>query len=118
MFKERTSKQKAGDKAEKQARRYLEKQGLKLLVSNYRCKCGEIDLIMQHDQILVFIEVRCRANSRFGSAAETVDSRKQHKIINAAQYYLQQHRREVACRFDVVALTSGTLSWIPDAFTL
>ncbi len=118
MFKERTSKQKAGDKAETQARRYLEKQGMKLLTSNYRCNCGEIDLIMQHNQVLVFIEVRCRADSRFGSAAETVDHRKQRKIIKAAQFYLQQHRHEVACRFDVVALTSGKLSWIPDAFTL
>jgi len=118
MFKERTSKQKAGDKAEEQARRYLEKQGMKLLVSNYRCNCGEIDLIMQHNQTLVFIEVRCRANSRFGSAAESVDRRKQSKIIKAAQFYLQQHRQEVVCRFDVVALTSGTLNWIADAFTL
>jgi len=118
MFKERTSKQKAGDEAETQARQYLEKQGLKLLTTNYRCKCGEIDLIMQHGQMLVFIEVRCRAGSRYGSAAETVDRRKQHKIIKAAQFYLQQHRREVACRFDVIALTSGRLSWIPDAFTL
>jgi len=118
MFKERTSKQKAGDKAETQACQYLEQQGLKLLTSNYRCKCGEIDLIMQHDQTLVFVEVRCRADSRFGSAAESVDRRKQHKIIKTAQYYLQQQRRDFACRFDVVALTSGTLNWIPDAFSL
>lgn len=118
MFKERTSKQKAGDQAETQARRYLEKQGLKFLSSNYRCNCGEIDLIMQHDKTLVFVEVRYRADSRYGSAAETVDHRKQHKLIKTAQYYLQQHRRQVPCRFDVVALTAGTLSWIPDAFTL
>ena len=118
MFKERTSKQKAGDLAEAQARCYLEKQGLKFLIANYRCNCGEIDLIMQHGKTLVFIEVRCRADSRYGSAAESVDSRKQHKLIKAAQYYLQQHRLQVPCRFDVVALTSGTLNWIPDAFTL
>ncbi len=118
MFKDRTSKQKTGDQAETRARRYLEKQGLQLVTSNFRCNSGEIDLIMRHGNHLVFVEVRCRASNHYGDAAETVGFRKQRKLIRTAQYYLQQNRIDRPCRFDVVALTAGRLDWIPDAFTL
>ncbi|MFX7820786.1 YraN family protein, partial [Acinetobacter baumannii] len=69
---------------------YLQQQGLRLLERNWRCKAGEIDLIMQDDATLVFVEVRRRKNDRFGGAAASVTWHKQQKLIRAAQWYLQQ----------------------------
>src|SRR5690606_16286623 len=98
------------------------RQGLRRRERNYRCKAGEIDLIMSQGDTLVFIEVRLRRNTRFASASESVDLRKQQKLIRAAQHYLMQHRLtdQVACRFDVVAFNHGldpeTITWLPNAF--
>lgn len=111
-----------GKQAEQTACRYLQQQGLKLLTSNYRSPHGELDLIMTEEQTLVFIEVRCRSNHRFGSAEETVDKKKQTKLIATALSYLQTHtrlaKREI--RFDVIAMTSPSdtteLRWIKHAF--
>ncbi len=118
-----------GHDAEQQACDHLQRQGLRLLERNYRSRYGEIDLIMRHDDILVFVEVRYRLSSRYGSPAETVDARKQAKIRATAEHYLQQHpqRAGVSCRFDVVAMTPAsatdakhstryTFNWLPDAF--
>lgn len=111
--------QQIGNIAEEQACKYLLKQGLKLLTRNFRCKLGEIDLIMQDNNELVFVEVRCRKNNNFGTSAESVTSSKQKKLLRAAEYYLSQmNDNDRLCRFDVIAITSGsnTLEWIKDAF--
>lgn len=108
-----------GDSAEQQARRHLEKQGLKLLQTNYRCRRGEIDLIMQERDTLVFIEVRYRKSDSFGSAVETVTSGKQRKLIMTARHYLQENRVNAPCRFDVVGITGPNgdrVEWIKNAF--
>jgi putative endonuclease len=109
-----------GQHAEEQARAHLEQQGLRLLERNYRCKQGEIDLIMRDGEALVFIEVRFRKSATFGSAIETVTAQKQHKLLAAARHYLQAHHASVPCRFDVVGITgqaSNTqIEWIKDAF--
>ena len=118
-----------GHDAEQQACDHLQRQGLRLLERNYRSRYGEIDLIMRHDDTLVFVEVRYRVSTRFGSPAETVDARKQAKIRATAEHYLQRHPQSpgVSCRFDVVAMTPAsatdakpstryTLSWLPNAF--
>ncbi|MEN8178338.1 MAG: YraN family protein [Pseudomonadota bacterium] len=108
-----------GKSAEEQARRHLERQGLKLLDTNYRCKRGEIDLIMQDTETLVFIEVRYRKSSTFGSAVESVTMGKQIKLIAAAKHYLQEHRTNTPCRFDVVGITGqneAKVEWIKNAF--
>ncbi len=108
-----------GQQAEQQARAYLEKAGLQHIVSNYRCRYGEIDLIMRDQDTLIFIEVRYRKNDQFGGAAASVDFRKQQRIITTAQHYIQhQHQTASAYRFDVVAISSNSLDWIPDAFRL
>lgn len=108
-----------GQQAEKQARDYLVKKGLQHIDSNYRCRYGEIDLIMQDKDIIVFIEVRFRKNSQFGGAAASVDVRKQHRIIATAQHFIQHQRHPAnAYRFDVVAMNKNSLDWIPDAFRL
>lgn len=113
---------KTGHDAEMTACDYLQRQGLKLVERNYLCKRGEIDLIMRDGQDMVFVEVRYRRNNHFGSSAESVDWRKQAKLLATAQHYLQQHPKaaQSACRFDVVALTTENtqpvIDWIVDAF--
>jgi putative endonuclease len=109
-----------GNIAESMASRYLEEHGLTLLERNYRCRAGELDLIMQDGRYLVFVEVRCRRNERYGTAAETVTKVKQQRLIRAAHHYLQRSRSNSPCRFDIIAITQMdqtiTLEWIQNAF--
>lgn len=108
----RTPKQVEGDAAEERALHHLEKQGLKLVERNFRCKGGEIDLIMQDGKGLVFVEVRKRAGGGFGGAAASVTARKQARLVIAAQTFLQRYKTPPACRFDVVAIDAGTMDWL------
>jgi putative endonuclease len=114
----------AGRRGEDLARRHLESQGLELLERNYRCRAGEIDLVMLEGRTLVLVEVRSRTSATHGSAAATVGSRKQRRFTLAARHLMltrPQYRR-LAARFDVVAIdpTPGggpaRLTWIRDAF--
>lgn len=111
----RTAKQLAGDAGEDRALAYLEQQGLSLLERNFRCKGGEIDLIMKDKSAIVFVEVRKRAPGRFGDAAASVGRQKQARLIIAAQVYLQSLRMVPPCRFDVIAIDGERLNWIRDA---
>lgn len=109
-----------GQTAEEQACHFLEQQGLTLLTKNYRCPRGEIDLVMQHGDMVVFIEVRYRKNNRYGSGAESVDFRKQARITATAMHYLQAHPKQalLPARFDVIAMSANeTPQWIENAFT-
>ncbi|HKT31670.1 MAG TPA: YraN family protein [Gammaproteobacteria bacterium] len=113
----------AGRRAEDQALELLRTAGLKLRARNYRCPQGELDLVMDDGETLVMVEVRYRHERGFGGAAETVGTRKQDKLLRAAQHFLQQdvrHRRR-PLRFDVIAVTEGAggalqTEWIKDAF--
>lgn len=122
LFQHSAGKAATGKAAETLAEQFLQRQGLRSLCKNYRCRIGEIDLIMMHDDTLVFVEVRLRTNPNFSSAAESVNGRKQQKIMRTAQLYLQQHQlsERVGCRFDVIALTRAdpmaTPEWIQNAF--
>jgi len=109
-----------GQKAEQQACRFLESKGLQLLTKNYRCFSGEIDLIMQHDDDIVFIEVRTRGQQHFGDAIESVNSHKQKKLIKASIHYLQKKNwfDKVNCRFDVIGISQGHMEWIVNAFSI
>ena len=113
---------KIGQQAEDFAYQYLKAQGLSLVERNYCSPRGEIDLIMKDDSTTVFIEVRYRRNNQFGSGAESVDQRKQQKLLATAAHYLQKNPKAArgACRFDVISLTANNgeqqLDWIPDAF--
>lgn len=115
--------QSIGQLSEKIALEYLRKQGLKHISSNYRCKLGEIDIIMRDKGDLVFIEVRCRNNESFGTALETVTQSKQLKLIRTAEHYLQTQNASYMenCRFDVLAITqlmnNPKIEWIKNAFT-
>ena len=120
---ERTSAQQCGDAAEALARQHLEKHGLRLLAQNWRCRLGELDLVMLDADTVVFVEVRYRRHSAWGGAAESVDARKREKLSRAAQHFLQQESRwaKYPCRFDVIAITADSqapakLDWIQNAF--
>lgn len=105
-----------GAEAEQAAEAYLLRQGLKLVTRNFRCRGGEIDLIMREGATLVFIEVRARARSDFGGAAESITSTKQGRIILAARHYLARYKIDAPCRFDAVLLQAGNLQWLRAAF--
>jgi putative endonuclease len=114
-----------GRRGEDLACRHLEAQGLRLLERNYRCRVGEIDLVMLDGGTLVLVEVRSRSTSQHGSAAATVGLRKQRRFIRAARHLLltRPDYRRLPARFDVVAIDpdpSGAarpvVSWIRDAF--
>ena len=111
---------KKGEDKEKLAETFLQQRGLTLVTRNFLCKVGEIDLIMRDGNVCVFVEVRYRSNSAFGSPSETVNYTKQKKIVRTAQLYLQQNAtyNELPCRFDVVAISGkdNHIEWIADAF--
>ncbi|MGI1677263.1 MAG: YraN family protein [Cellvibrionaceae bacterium] len=117
-----TKKKKIGNWAEVATQKHLQEQGLKTQACNYNCPLGEIDLIMLDKDQLVFIEVRFRKNSAYGSAIESVAAHKQKKIIKAAQHYLQATKltQKVSCRFDVVGVELNNnqpkFEWIKNAF--
>lgn len=111
--------QKIGREAEQLARRYLEDHGLRFKDANFSCKHGEIDLIMKDQETYVFVEVRKRKHQEFGEGAATVQHSKQHKIMQAATYYLITHHlfESAYCRFDVISIDEvDQLTWIPNAF--
>jgi putative endonuclease len=110
---------KAGARAEQVAAAYLGAKGLALIEANYRCRLGEIDLVLRDGDTIVFAEVRLRTNADFGGAAYSVDRRKQSRLIAAARSWLAG-KSEVPCRFDVVLLDRldpPRIDWIRDAFS-
>jgi putative endonuclease len=114
----RTFAQRQGDAAEDLALAYLQARGMSLIARNVRFKAGELDLVMRQGQTIVFVEVRHRAPSRYGTAADSVGPIKQRKIARAANLWLQNQRfaHLPACRFDVIAHDGNALQWIPNAF--
>lgn len=110
----------AGVDAEDQAERWCQQQGWRTVARNYRVTQGELDLICEDGETLVFIEVRQRRNQHYGGAAASVTVAKQRKLIAAAQRYLQDNPRQARRpgRFDVITLDAdGQLDWIKGAFT-
>lgn len=112
------NKRQAGASWEEAAVRYLERQGVTVTERNFHCSQGEIDIIGYHHGCLCFIEVKYRKDSAFGSAAEAVDEYKQNRICRCADVYLYLRHisQDRAIRFDVVAIGTGTIRWIQNAF--
>ena len=112
-----------GDLGERAAADYLQEAGYEILKRKYRLKIGEIDIIAKINNTLVFVEVKTRSNSRYGFPAEAVTYRKQQKIINMAQCYLNYINSTTACcRFDVIEVFLAELrvikyNHIIDAFS-
>jgi putative endonuclease len=105
-----------GNAAEQLAADYLAGQGLRLVERNWRCKGGEIDLVMWHGATLVFVEVRARSRGNFGGAAASITTSKQARVILAARHYLVSKGVDAPCRFDAVLIQGGRLEWLQGAF--
>jgi putative endonuclease len=114
----------AGNEGEEAALAHLKRLGLKLIARNYRCRAGEIDLIMLDGETLALIEVRFRATSDFGGPAASVTQRKRRRIIKAAGHLLltRADLRRHPARFDVIGVSPGLrgahIEWIKAAFTM
>lgn len=107
MAGRRQNNRETGTHYEKMAGIYLENKGYHILEYNYRCKCGEIDIIAEDDGCLVFCEVKYRESDRNGYPSEAVDYTKQRVISKCALYYITvHHMEEVPCRFDVISFQS------------
>ena len=107
-----------GKIAEDKACDFLQKNGLKLVKKNYHCRSGEIDLIMQDKQELVFVEVRYRKKNDYGSALDSIDQHKIKKLIAAASHYISKHPSDQPMRFDVVGFDASLKpKWVSHAFT-
>lgn len=113
-----TTRQLRGNAGEDEALDHLRLHGLQLLERNFRCKVGEIDLIMQDGAALVFVEVRQRTAGGFGGALASVTPAKQRRLIHAAQFYLLRLKPLPPCRFDLVAIDGGKLSWLKNILEL
>jgi putative endonuclease len=111
----RTARQLAGDAGEDAALAHLRQHGLTLVERNFRCRGGELDLVMRDGATVVFVEVRKRASAAFGGAAATIGRAKQARLLAAANTWLQRYRLPPACRFDVIAIDGYTLSWLRNA---
>lgn len=103
-----------GFAAEKRAQSFLQKNGLAFIARNFRCKVGEIDLIMQQAQQLVFVEVKYRATTHYGHAAEFLHQSKRRKLVRAVHYYLHTlnlNPAHVNFRLDLVAIDGTNVQW-------
>lgn len=87
---------------EGQAAEYLRKKGYRLVDAGWRCRFGEVDLIVEKGGFLVFVEVKLRKDDRFAQAREFVDGHKQQRLLLSAQLYLSQNQTQLQPRFDVV----------------
>lgn len=115
-----------GEAGEREAEASLIEKGLRLIERNYRCRSGEIDLVMidptvsDADEVLTFVEVRLRGTGARTSGLESIDRIKQGRLISAARHYLMNHPEweRHPCRFDVVALApeNNQLIWLTNAF--
>jgi putative endonuclease len=112
----------AGSEAENAALAYLQRAGLSLVARNFRCRRGEIDLVMLEGNVLVLVEVRYRSSDQYGGAAASVTYAKQRRLIEAARVLLATRAdlRAYPVRFDVVAISARhkDVLWIKHAFEL
>jgi len=112
-----------GIATEEFAKQYLIQQGLIFIESNVHCRQGEIDLVMQEGQTLVFVEVKYRKNNHFGGAISAVSLSKQNKIKHCVAFFLHKaklNEYNTPCRVDVIALEGDInqpqVTWLKNAF--
>jgi putative endonuclease len=103
-----TQRQRLGDLGEKAAEELLAANGYRIVARKHRCPRGEVDLIAEQGELLVFVEVRTRATSAFGAPEETVGIAKQRRLVRAARDFLARWRGPPrGARFDVVAVVDS-----------
>lgn len=107
-----------GTEYEKKAEQFLKKQGIRIIVKNFRCRQGEIDIVGIDDKCLVFIEVKYRTTDMAGKPEEAVNVYKQKKICSVAEYFLYTHPyyANQMIRYDVVAISCDEIRWHKAAF--
>lgn len=112
------NKRQLGTSYEDKACEYLISKGYRIRERNFRAYRGEIDIIAEDSDCLVFVEVKFRAKGSFGYSAEAVGVHKQNIIYKVAEYYIATHSyyADKPCRFDVVAIDNGELTHIANAF--
>ncbi len=112
------NKRTVGTAYEKLAGAYLEQQGYEILVYNFRCRMGEIDIIAKDGEYLVFVEVKYRRGNQTGSPLEAVHWKKQRIISRTASYYCVKHgySETMPCRFDVVGICGEEYTLVKNAF--
>ena len=107
-----------GSLYEQKAIDYLLQNGFSIIVTNYRCRIGEIDIIAIKDEILRFIEVKYRKNNSFGEPYQAVTKSKQRKIIKTAMWYLNSNAKyqNSQCSFDVISITDREIIYLENCF--
>jgi putative endonuclease len=114
----------AGKMAELKARKYLEKQGLHLVESNYSCRFGELDLVMSDGEHLVVVEIRYRRHTGFVNPVQSITRAKRERIARSTLHFLQRSAdyRNHPVRFDVISVSGpldrSAMDWLPGAFTM
>jgi len=116
-------KKQFGNKGEKIAEDFLRNKGYKIIQRNYRCAFGEIDIIAEYIDTIIFVEVRTKSTDNFGSPQDSITSSKIDKISKTAIMYIQEKNLiDQACQFDVIAITYKTgkpnISHIENAFEI
>ena len=116
-------KREIGFEFEELAKKYLIEKGLRYIESNFYTRYGEIDLIFtdKDEKILVFVEVRYRKNNEFGEPLETINEKKQEKIVISSQIYIKNKKWKQDIRYDVIGikkdkLGNNKINWIKNAF--
>jgi len=109
---------KVGFEGERKALKLLQKKGYKLIEKNFKCKIGEVDLIVERKKTLIFVEVKFRKNNKMGSPLEAVNMKKQRKIIKTSQFFLLLNNKyeNYNKRFDVIGVTTNDMIHIEGAF--
>ncbi|USD37903.1 YraN family protein [Ferrimonas sp. SCSIO 43195] len=106
-----------GQIVEQQVQTWLQQRGLTPVAHNFHCRMGELDLVMQQRNELVFIEVKYRQTPGFGGAIGAVTQAKQRRLRQTAALFLQQRDwNDRPCRFDVVTVVGDRIDWIQNAF--
>ncbi len=109
-----------GLQAEDKAVRYLKKQGFQIIARNFQSRFGEIDIIGENNEYIIFVEVKGRSEKSIAEPKEFVDLKKQRKIIKTAQIYLSENPTEKQPRFDVVEVKKQKgkteVYYIPNAY--
>ena len=106
-----------GKLGEREAIKFLKKNGYRILDTNFTCPLGEIDVVAMHNGFLVIVEVKSRETDFFGRPSEAVDEVKQYKLVNLALFYQRIKRlQDVPLRFDVVEVLDDSINIIPNAF--
>lgn len=114
-----TNKRAIGSAAERKAAAFLQKQGVRILTCNYRCRQGEIDLIAYDGNFLIFAEVKYRSSLRCADPLSAVDRKKQRQICRVADYFRMEKRvpENLPVRYDVIGILENRICWIPNAFS-